>query len=109
MLLACQFLPWAEMTGGLVSDFNLFEDLAEPLDVKAHATNTGIDLAKEIAEAEREEREESDEIDVTSEEELPVQEVDAPAAETTESYIPAYVTDNDFLSPRSDGEMVIED
>ncbi len=109
MLLACQFLPWAEMTGGLVSDFNLFEDLAEPLDVKAHATNTGIDLAKEIAEAEREEREESDEIDVTSEEELPVQEVDAPAAETTESYIPAYVTDNDFLSPRIDGEMVIED
>lgn len=103
LLLACQFLPWSDMTGGFVSDFNLFEDLAEPLDVKEHATNTGVDLAREIAEAE------SEETDVTAEEELPVHEIEAPVVEEAESYTPAYVTDNRFLSPRVDGEMVIED
>ena len=60
------------MTGGFVSDFNLFEDLSGPLDVKGRATGGDIDLAQEIAEAE------SEELNVTSEEELLVREIESP-------------------------------
>lgn len=91
------------MTGGFVSDFNLFEDLSGPLDVKGRATGGDIDLAQEIAEAE------SEELNVTAEEEPPVREIESPAAEESESYVPNYVNSNNFLSPRVDGEMVIED
>lgn len=104
ILFACQFLPWSKLTGGFVGDFNLFEDLSGPLDVKAHAVAPDVDLASEIAEAESEVTE-----NVTAEEELPLHEICSRDTGLSESYVPAYVSKNDFLQPRVDGEMVIED